>query len=297
MSAVLGPETTVRAHRTLPSVGRTSLYHSTSKAAHETAACSCTMSNIEVTRACRFQHPQLPHFPHFYLPPPLPAPAEIFMYGMLCSMAAAGIWVTMATYLELAVSTTHSISKSKKTVMHLFVSAAPGRLWPKLTGTTLFRNTRKAILSWWGDPSAHHPPMPLHIPSANFHCLLPVYAHTAISKLCAGAQPGPYPLHLKNRVSDTPHTRSCICRLPRSRRRARLRTCVGWFELHCVERSHTEFLSLLQGLGASDHLLVHLTFHRGRIGSLQFLDEQVRVEERKVWSYAQVGVKSGGGKQ
>ncbi|KAG1662839.1 hypothetical protein FOA52_010630 [Chlamydomonas sp. UWO 241] len=34
---------------------------------------------------------------------------EIYMYGMLCSLAAAGMWVTIATYMELAVSTTHSI--------------------------------------------------------------------------------------------------------------------------------------------------------------------------------------------
>ncbi len=37
--------------------------------------------------------------------------AEMYMYGNLCALAAAGIWVTFATYAELAVSTTHSIGE------------------------------------------------------------------------------------------------------------------------------------------------------------------------------------------
>ena len=36
--------------------------------------------------------------------------AEIYMFGMMCSLIAASLWVTIATYLELGVSTTHSIS-------------------------------------------------------------------------------------------------------------------------------------------------------------------------------------------
>ena len=31
------------------------------------------------------------------------------MYGMLCALLSAGIWLILATYLELPVSTTHSI--------------------------------------------------------------------------------------------------------------------------------------------------------------------------------------------
>lgn len=34
---------------------------------------------------------------------------EILMYGMLCVLAATGIWLTLASYLELPVSTTHSV--------------------------------------------------------------------------------------------------------------------------------------------------------------------------------------------
>lgn len=33
---------------------------------------------------------------------------ELFAYGMLCALAASGLWITIATYLEFAVSTTHS---------------------------------------------------------------------------------------------------------------------------------------------------------------------------------------------
>ena len=31
------------------------------------------------------------------------------MYGMMCALLASAIWVTVATYWELGVSTTHSI--------------------------------------------------------------------------------------------------------------------------------------------------------------------------------------------
>lgn len=34
---------------------------------------------------------------------------EIFMYGMLCALTVAGVWLLIATYTSLAVSTTHSI--------------------------------------------------------------------------------------------------------------------------------------------------------------------------------------------
>ena len=34
---------------------------------------------------------------------------EVLMYGMLCVIAATGIWLLLASYLELPVSTTHSV--------------------------------------------------------------------------------------------------------------------------------------------------------------------------------------------
>ncbi|EFJ39951.1 hypothetical protein VOLCADRAFT_70155, partial [Volvox carteri f. nagariensis] len=35
---------------------------------------------------------------------------EMYMYGMLCAMVSSGTWLIIATYLELPVSTTHSIA-------------------------------------------------------------------------------------------------------------------------------------------------------------------------------------------
>jgi solute carrier family 20 (sodium-dependent phosphate transporter) len=34
---------------------------------------------------------------------------EVLMYGMMCALLAAGLWLYVATYLEMPVSTTHSI--------------------------------------------------------------------------------------------------------------------------------------------------------------------------------------------
>jgi phosphate/sulfate permease len=34
---------------------------------------------------------------------------EILMFGMLCALLSSGIWLLVATYLELPVSTTHAI--------------------------------------------------------------------------------------------------------------------------------------------------------------------------------------------
>ena len=36
---------------------------------------------------------------------------EVFMYGNLCALAATGLWLQVSSFLELPVSTTHSISK------------------------------------------------------------------------------------------------------------------------------------------------------------------------------------------
>ena len=44
---------------------------------------------------------------------------EVLMYGMLCALVAAGTWVTLATYLELPVSTTHSISEWSRRLWRL----------------------------------------------------------------------------------------------------------------------------------------------------------------------------------
>lgn len=36
---------------------------------------------------------------------------EIYAYGMVCALTTAGIWNILASYLELNVSSTHSISE------------------------------------------------------------------------------------------------------------------------------------------------------------------------------------------
>lgn len=43
---------------------------------------------------------------HLFNPPSLADPA-----GMLCALTAAAFWLLFATYAELPVSTTHSISE------------------------------------------------------------------------------------------------------------------------------------------------------------------------------------------
>ncbi len=39
---------------------------------------------------------------------------EILAFGMLCAVTGAAVWLTVATYLELAVSTTHTLSECRK---------------------------------------------------------------------------------------------------------------------------------------------------------------------------------------
>ena len=39
------------------------------------------------------------------------ATPELLIYGMCCALLASGIWLIVATYFELPVSTTHSIGE------------------------------------------------------------------------------------------------------------------------------------------------------------------------------------------
>jgi hypothetical protein len=39
------------------------------------------------------------------------SPAQVFAFGMMCALISSSVWLTLATYLELAVSTTHTISE------------------------------------------------------------------------------------------------------------------------------------------------------------------------------------------
>lgn len=99
------------------------------------------------------------------------AKPDLYMYGMLCAMLAAGLWILLATYLELPVSTTHSIvgavlgmsmiaagadsvkwSKSKDSfpflegVSVIVISWFTSPLLAGLGGATLFLFTRHAVL-------------------------------------------------------------------------------------------------------------------------------------------------------
>lgn len=51
---------------------------------------------------------------------------SVMMFGQLCALLATGLWLLTASYLELPVSTTHSIGKSGG-ILQL-------RHWSKRTG-------------------------------------------------------------------------------------------------------------------------------------------------------------------
>jgi sodium-dependent phosphate transporter len=55
---------------------------------------------------------------------------ELLMFGMLCALAAAGIWMLTATYFELPVSTTHSIVGAI-IGMSLVVAGGDSIVWSK----------------------------------------------------------------------------------------------------------------------------------------------------------------------
>jgi phosphate/sulfate permease len=48
------------------------------------------------------------HVAHWLLLTPYAA-LQVFAFGMLCALVSAWIWVTLATYLEFAISTTHAV--------------------------------------------------------------------------------------------------------------------------------------------------------------------------------------------
>lgn len=73
---------------------------------------------------------------------------EIFMYGMLCSTVAAAMWVTLATFLELAVSTTHSIIGAI-VGFSLVWEGAGAVLWIERSDEVPFlRGVTAIVLSW-----------------------------------------------------------------------------------------------------------------------------------------------------
>ncbi|PSC76970.1 sodium phosphate symporter [Micractinium conductrix] len=77
---------------------------------------------------------------------------DIFAYGMLCAMLATGIWLILATYWELPVSTTHSIVGA--IIGMTMVSAGPDAvIWSKKTDTFPFiGGVASLCLSWVFSP-------------------------------------------------------------------------------------------------------------------------------------------------
>ncbi|KAL4422695.1 hypothetical protein ABPG75_008892 [Micractinium tetrahymenae] len=77
---------------------------------------------------------------------------DLYMYGMLCAMLATGIWILLATYLELPVSTTHSIVGAV-IGMSMVAAGADSVKWsaskddfPYLDGVSVI------VISWFTSP-------------------------------------------------------------------------------------------------------------------------------------------------
>ncbi|KAL4428574.1 hypothetical protein ABPG77_008886 [Micractinium sp. CCAP 211/92] len=77
---------------------------------------------------------------------------DLYMYGMLCAMLATGIWLIVATYLELPVSTTHSIVGAV-IGMSMIAAGADSVVWSKHKDTFPFLDGVSVIvISWFTSP-------------------------------------------------------------------------------------------------------------------------------------------------
>uniref|UniRef100_A0A7R9VRD9 Phosphate transporter n=1 Tax=Chlamydomonas euryale TaxID=1486919 RepID=A0A7R9VRD9_9CHLO len=77
---------------------------------------------------------------------------ELYMYGMMCALAAAGIWVTVATYFEMAVSTTHS-SIGAIMGFALVWQGSEAIVWSQATDSFPFRaGFVPIVISWFSSP-------------------------------------------------------------------------------------------------------------------------------------------------
>ncbi len=77
---------------------------------------------------------------------------EMYMYGMLCSLAIAGTWLLVATYWCFAVSTTHSIIGSIMGFA-LVYGGGSGVIWSKDIGSFPFvGGFLPVVLSWFFSP-------------------------------------------------------------------------------------------------------------------------------------------------
>ncbi|KAG7668943.1 hypothetical protein KSW81_003955 [Nannochloris sp. 'desiccata'] len=79
---------------------------------------------------------------------------ELLMYGMVCALLATGIWLALATFLELPVSTTHSIVGAL-IGMSLAASGVDSVVWysaPK-SGSPFPGGVVSIVLAWFITPA------------------------------------------------------------------------------------------------------------------------------------------------
>ncbi|PSC75765.1 sodium phosphate symporter [Micractinium conductrix] len=77
---------------------------------------------------------------------------DLYMYGMLCAMLATGIWLLLATYLELPVSTTHSVVGAV-IGMSMVAAGADSVTWSKEKDSFPFLDGVSVIvISWFTSP-------------------------------------------------------------------------------------------------------------------------------------------------
>jgi len=75
---------------------------------------------------------------------------ELLMYGMLCALLSAGLWLALATFLELPVSTTHTIVGSI-VGMSMIAAGADSVVWysaPKGGGNPFPGGVVSIVLAW-----------------------------------------------------------------------------------------------------------------------------------------------------
>uniref|UniRef100_A0A699YJ50 Phosphate transporter n=1 Tax=Haematococcus lacustris TaxID=44745 RepID=A0A699YJ50_HAELA len=76
----------------------------------------------------------------------------VFAFGMLCALIAAWLWVTTATYLEMAVSTTHSIIGA---IMGfgLVYGGSQAIVWDRVTTKFPYREgLTPIVIAWFTSP-------------------------------------------------------------------------------------------------------------------------------------------------
>jgi solute carrier family 20 (sodium-dependent phosphate transporter) len=76
---------------------------------------------------------------------------ELLMYGMVCALLSAGLWLLLATYLELPVSTTHSIVGAI-IGMSMVAGGADSVIWEK-SGDPFPQGVVAIVLAWFITPT------------------------------------------------------------------------------------------------------------------------------------------------